>query len=392
MSTNGSVIALIDCDSFFASCEQLYDPSLRGKPVCVMSNNNGCVVARSKEAKELGVTMGMPVFQAKKLYPNVYYISGNLSRYADISSRIMLRLKDFSPLTQVYSIDEAFIDLTGLRKLYRKSYYDIAVDIRHTIAEEIGVPVSIGISTSKTLAKLATERAKKNSGIYQIGYSRVADELKATNANEVWGIGYNTAALLKKYGINSAYEFVLQNDAWIQKLLGKRGLELKHELLGECRSPVDNTEILPKSIQKTSSFAKATNDPQYIKSSLHYHVHRACKKMRGLGLRTKAVGVMLRTKDFQVFYNKVALTSATDWEFEIYEAVDRLFSQMFSPWFVYRSSGVTLENLHQEVQLSLFNSQENQQKHSKLAHTWDKLEHKFGRNAITLGGFILEKE
>src|ERR1035437_4986999 len=248
-----SIIALVDCDSFFVSCEQLMNPILRNKPVVVMSNNDGCVIARSKEAKTVGVKMGMPVFQAKKLFPNVHYISGNLTLYGEISKRVMLTLKDFSPVVEIYSIDEAFLDFAGLEKLYKKSYFEIALDIRNEIADKVGVPVSIGISPTKVLSKLASERAKKQSGVYEIKIEDISNELKTTELIDIWGIGRNTAELLNKHRIYNAYQLTIQENNWIDKILGKKGLEIKQELVGNSIYPVLDNETLPKSIQKTSS-------------------------------------------------------------------------------------------------------------------------------------------
>jgi len=318
-------IALVDCDSFFVSCEQLVNPSLFNKPVCVMSNNDGCVVARSREAKSIGIKMGMPVFLAKKEFPKAIYLSGNMTLYGDISNRVMETLREACPLIEIYSIDEAFIDLTGLRKLHQKEYIEIARDIRRTVLEKVGVPVSIGVSSTKVLAKLASEKAKKGDGVYRIKFKDIDEELKKANVIDIWGIGNNTSALLNRYGIRTAYQLILIEDSRIIKLLGKKGLELKKELMGEPVYLVSDRYIPPKSIQKTSSFAKFTSDKRYIKNSLHYHAHRACKKLRGLGLKTKVIGIMLRTRDFKVYYEKVTLFQPTDWEFDIYEAIDRIF-------------------------------------------------------------------
>lgn len=382
--TGGRAIALIDCDSFYASCEQLMNPSLLGKAVCVMSNNNGCIVARSKEAKNLGVRMGMPVFQAKKLYPDVYYIPGRLSLYGDISNRVMNVLKNYSPVVEIYSIDEAFLDLTGLKRVYRKSYLDIAVSIRNDIKKDIGIPVSVGISLTKVLAKLATERAKKSDGCYRIGYREISDELRKTKIIDIWGIGNNTAAFLNKSGIYTAYDFTIQDPKWIQKSLGKKGLELKHELVGESIYPVLDKIEKPQSIQKTSSFSTFTSDIKYIRSSLNYHAHRACRKLRKCELKTKLIGVMLRTKDFKVFYGNYALLKATNWEFEIYNAVDEIFYNIFVPKIIYRSSGITLSLLSEatEMQLSLFETPQKLNDKENLGALWDKLEKKYGREVF----------
>ncbi|MDD3012693.1 MAG: hypothetical protein PHC34_03215 [Candidatus Gastranaerophilales bacterium] len=382
---DSKAIALVDCDSFFASCEQFRNPCLLNKPVCVLSNNDGCVVARSKEAKMLGIKMGMPAFQAKKLFPQAHYISGDLKFYGEISARVMNILMEISPLIEIYSIDEAFLDLTGLRKLYRRSYLEIAAFIRQDVKNKVGVPVSVGVSLTKTLAKLATERAKKQDGFYTIEFRDINNELKMTELIDIWGIGINTAALLNKFGIYTAYDFIGQNESWIKKILGKKGLELKLELLGESVYPISDEQVMPKSIQKTCSFQSFTSDAQYIKNSLHYHAHRACKKLRKLGLKAQTVGIMLRTKDFRVFYAKHVLINPTDWEFEIFEAVNEVFEKIYCLDTIYRSSGIIFENLTKISQLSLFNSVENQAKQCSLMKTWDKLEAKYGRNIIQAG-------
>lgn len=381
---SGRAIALVDCDSFFASCEQLLNPMLIGKPVCVMSNNDGCIVARSKEAKELGVKMGMPVFQARKIHPNVIYISGRLDIYGEISNRVMEVLRHFSPTIEVYSIDEAFIDLTGLRKVYRKNYLKIAEDIKNEVKHQVGVPVSVGVSLSKVLAKLATERAKKNNGYYIIGFRGITEELKNTELIDIWGLGSNTVALLNKYGIYTAYELTLQHDFWIKKLLGKKGLEIKHELSGESIYPVIDFVEMPKSIQKTSSFAQFTSDKEYIKSSLNYHVHRACKKLRKLDIKTQLVGAMLRTKDFKVYTTNKVLIYPTNWEFEIFNVVSQMFEELYCPGIIYRSSGVFLSNLSSsnEQQLSIFEDCKERTKKENLSKTLDCLELKYGQNVI----------
>jgi len=378
-------IALVDCDSFFVSCEQLINPSLLNKPVCVMSNNDGCVIARSKEAKAIGIRMGMPVFMAKKEFPDAIYLSGSMALYGEISDRIMQTLKEYSPLIEIYSIDEAFVDLTGLRKMYRKPFVEIAHDIRNGVNEKVGIPVSIGVSSTKVLAKLASDKAKKNGGVYKIGIREITDELKKTDVSEVWGIGKNTSALLYKYGIKTAYQFTLVEEAKISKLLGKKGVEYRKELSGESVYPVTDKYKAPQSIQKTSSFAKFTSDESYIINSLNYHAHRACRKLRSLRLKTKTVGVMLRTKDFKVYYLKSLLLQPTDFEFDIYEAIKIIFAEIFSPNVIYRSSGVILEDLAEQTQLSLFSSALKNEKAQNLTSAWDTLENKYGRGIIFTG-------
>lgn len=382
-------IALVDCNNFFVSCEQLMNPALKNKAVCVLSNNDGCIIARSKEAKEMGIPMGYPLFKAKREFKNVIYISRNFSLYHDISKRVITKLMSYTPDIEQYSIDEAFLDLTGLKKLYRCSYEEIIYKIKTEIEEEIGVPVSIGLAPSKTLAKLACEKAKKDktlNGLCRIKIKDIDEILKKTYIEDIWGIGKNTAALFHKYGINKCSEIVKQNEFWLKKIWGKRGLELKMELSGISAYPVNSKIELPKSIQKTSAFSHFTNDKEYIKGSLHYHSHQICSKLRKLGLQAEIIYVMLRTKDFRVFAEKIVLPEPSDSEFLINQYADKLFEKLYSPEIIYRSSGIYAEKLSEKssAQLFLFED-EKTQKAKKIAQIWDNIESKYGRNCFQVG-------
>lgn len=382
-------IALVDCNNFFVSCEQLMNPMLRDRAVCVLSNNDGCIIARSKEAKAMGIPMGYPLFKAKKEFKNVIYISRNFGLYHDISNRIIMKLLSYTPDVEQYSIDEAFLDLTGLKKLYRCSYEEIIARIKKEIEQEIGVPVSIGLAPSKTLAKLACEQAKKNpalNGLCRIRFKDIDKILARTYIEDVWGIGKNTAALFHKYGIYKCSEIVKQNEFWLKKIWGKRGLELKAELSGISAYSVNSKAELPKSIQKTSAFSKFTNDKEYIKGSLHYHSHQVCSKLRKLGLQTEIIFVMLRTKDFQVFTEKIVLPEATDSEFLVNQYADKLLDKIYMPDIIYRSSGIFAEKLTEKSASQLFLFEDKKmQKAQRLAQLWDKFENKYGRNCFQIG-------
>ena len=268
------VFALVDCDSFFVSCEQKRNPELKNKPVCVLSNNDGCVISRSKEAKKVGVRMGEPYFMAKKEFPDVIYISCDHDYYGEVSAEVMSILKNFSPQVQVYSVDEAFVDFTGLKRLYKRNFFDLAKFLREEILQKVDIPVSIGLSSSKTLAKLASDKAKNaKNGVFLIGRQKIEPELKRTKIEEVWGIGRNLTLLCKKEGILSAWDLIQKSDAYIDKKFGIRGLEMKHELLGEAVSEIINKESLPKSIQNTRAFGIFTSDFNYIKKQLNKHIH-----------------------------------------------------------------------------------------------------------------------
>lgn len=383
-----SVIALVDCDSFFVSCEQSVNSELKGRPVCVMSGRGQCVISRSKEAKKLGIRMGMPYFQIEGQMKKATYINANHELYSKISEKVMTILKNFSPKVEVYSIDEAFVDLTGLERLYKKNYLEIAQMIREEVLKHTDIPVSIGVSSSKSLAKLASDKAKTiGEGVFLIGARKIVPLLQNTSIDEIWGIGKNLSILLRKNGILTAYELVCQDDLWLNKQIGIRGLEMKHELLGEMVSPVSNEVKLPKSIQKTSALAKFSSDKNYLKNSLNYHIHRACAKLRKINAKCKGVSIFLRTKDFRVFSEKKVLNVSSDFELEISDIVFTLLDKLYNPNILYRSTGVILDTftMNDEAQMSLFADEKVDEKKEKLSKCFDKLEARFGKDIIQTG-------
>ena len=383
----GKIIALVDCDSFFVSCEQAVNPELKDKPVCVLSNRDGCVVARSREAKKLGIKMGMPYFMAKQDFPQAIYVSGHHDLYNAMSQKVMAVLKEISPTVDVYSIDEAFVDLTGLERLYKMNSVELAKFIRAQVREKVDIPVSIGVSSSKTLAKLASDKAKDSiDGVYFIGQGNLIDELKQTSVEEIWGIGRNLTITMRKNGILNAYELVQKSDVFLDKLIGIKGLEMKRELLGEVVSPVTNVVKPPKSIQKTSALAKFSSDKAYLKNSINYHIHSACSKLRKLEAKTLEIGVLLRTKDYRVFVKKEMLNKALDFELEISKIIFKLFDEIYDENLIYRSTGVFYEKLvyNEAQQVFLFDEEVDERK-EKLSKCFDKLEAKFGKNIIQTG-------
>ncbi len=386
-------IALVDCDSFFVSCEQKRNPELKNKPVCVLSNKEGCVISRSKEAKLMGVKMGEPYFMAKKDHPKAIYVVADHEYYSYVSKLVMSILKDFSPYVEVYSIDEAFVDLTGLRKLYKKNYKSLAIHLRERILKEVDIPVSIGVSSTKTLAKLASDKAKSvSNGIYTIGSRKIQKELKNTKIEEIWGIGRRLTNTLKQNGILTAEELVQRTDDKLNKLIGIHGIEMRHELLGQMVSEVSNETTLPKSIQNTRAFGIFTSDFNYIKNELNKHIHTSCRKLRQYRTKCSQIGVMLRTKDFRVFYTKKDLIAPVDFELEISNIAIKLLEEIYNPTILYRSCGVFLEKIGEQCceQLSLYSNDIEITKKANLAKCLDKLEEKFGKNIVQTG-FTLPK-
>ena len=386
--TNQKYIALIDCDSFFVSCERKLNPELKGVPVAVVSGERGCVISRSKEAKMLGLPMGLPLFQAVQRVPECIYISANHYAYTKISKQVMNILKDFSPNVEVYSIDEAFVDFTGLTKLYKKNYFKLARELQKRIADEVDIPVTIGISRSKTLAKLASDKAKNTSArIAVIGKCGIHHLLEFTEIQEVWGIGRKLGVRLRGLGVRTALDFINKDDKWVKSKFGKNGLTSKAELSGIMVSPISNEVELPKSISDTKSFLEFSSDLQFLKNALSIHIHESCARLRKIDCKCATIGVLLKTKDFRTLYSKVQLDIPTDFEFEISRAAFPLLTEMFISREVYRSVGIVLEDFREkaEEQLTLFSNNEKKEQNEKLGQSLDKLEKKFGRNIVRTG-------
>lgn len=386
------VVALIDCNNFFVSCERLFNPKLNNKPVCVLSNNDGCVVSRSNEAKKLGVPMGIPYFIAKNQFKNVIFLSGNLSKYAEISNKVMEKLKDFTPDVEVYSIDEAYLNLTNLNKTFNCTFNDLIQKISNDIFCQIGVDVSVGLSYSKTLAKLACEKAKAlqkqgiNQKTYIIGYREINSVLQNTDIKEINGIGKNNEKLLRKYLINTGFDFINQNDFWIKKLMGKTGLDLKQELLGNLIRPVIAENALPKSISRSESFKEFQKDINYIQQELNRHIHRVCQILREKELMAQQIGIFLKTKDFMCKSIKINLLNPSNSELEIIPFAKEALNNMFEKGIIYRSVGFwayKLQNCNNK-QISLFDAQKTLKK-QEISKTWDKLEEKWGKGIIKIG-------
>jgi nucleotidyltransferase/DNA polymerase involved in DNA repair len=381
-------IALIDCDSFFCSCERKLNPELNGKPLCVVSSERGCVIARSREAKAIGIKMGDPLFKAVEEHPNCIYMVANHHNYINISKQIMHILKELSPNVEIYSIDEAFVDLTGLCKVYNKNYYTMAKYIQNRIWNEVGMPVSIGVSRSKTLSKLASDRAKTTKDrIILLGKNKINTYLQEVDASEVWGIGGRLTLRLQRYGIRTAWEFINKDDKWVKSNFGINGLKTKYELMGYSVLPIITNPPPPKSICDTQSFAEFTSDYDYLKNELQVHIHSACRRLRQAECKCNRIGVIVKTKDFKCGFLEVDLDNPTDFELDISKPAFELLNYMYSPNILYRSIGILLEDFHlaKNEQLNLFQNQKIKEKSEKLGKAIDRIEKRFGRNKIKIG-------
>ena len=379
------IIALIDCDSFFVSCERVDNPALQNQPVCVMTGggSKGIIVSRSKEAKLLGIKMGMPYFQVQKTYPQAVCLPARHHRYAEISRQVMSVIKTFTPDVEEVSIDEAYADLTGLDAVYKTSYADLINKIRRQILTKTKIPVSIGMSTSKILAKLASDKAKSTGGLYIINPENIMETIGDDNIDEICGIGRNNTRRLNFDGVFTVRDFLQQDNAWIKMALGIRGLNLKFELSGIATSPVDPNPKAPQSIQDTKSFADFTDNYDFLSAELNIHVHNAAQKLRRWNGFCAEIGVMLRTKDFNTtaLYTELAATNS---DFALKSAAATLLSRLYKPKSLYRSIGVELKKLaYQETQQSLFENLRHED--DKLSKIVDELEQKFGRGIVKFG-------
>lgn len=378
-------IALADCDCFFVSAERAFNPRLDGRAVAVLSNNDGCVISRSREAKALGLKMGEPYFMAKKRLPQVLYVRANHDLYRSISAKVMAKFKSFTPDVEVCSVDEAYLDLTGTKLLYRQNYIKTAQMIRQAVWDELHIPVSIGLSTTKTLAKLASDKAKNAGGVFAIGSAERNKILAQTLIADVSGVGRKLLLKMREECIFTALDFVMRPDYWVKARFGTHGADLKAELSGIPLFKVEPDDKAPLSIQQTSALREFSSDIAVLKTDLCRHIHTACHKARSEGAKAAAIEVMLRTKDFKVVTARAKLDFASNQEMEITPPALRLLTQLFTPAVVWRSTGITLTGLvyGEREQLDLF--QPAKKSDDRLGSILDELEEKFGKNIVHLG-------
>ena len=375
-------IALADCDCFFVSAERAFNRKLEGKPVAVLSHNDGCVVSRSNEAKKLGLKMGEPYFMAKKRLPQIIYVRSNMALYKRTSAKVMAILHDFTPDVEVCSIDEAYLDLTGTKLLYKQNYLQIARTIRQKIWDEVHIPISIGLSDTKTLAKLASDKAKKHNGLFVIGNAKRQKVLLETPIGDICGVGKQLLKTMREHCIFTAMDFVARPDFWINSVFGKHGTDLKKELCGHGLFKVCSEIRNPLSIQQTEALKNFTTDINILKQELCKHIHTICKRAREDGAKGLILEIMLRTKDFKVLTLKENLPFPTNQEMELIPPALRLLEMLYVPTIIWRSCGLTLGKLVYDdaEQFCLFGKSEKSDE--RLGKALDKLEEKFGQNIV----------
>lgn len=382
----------VDADAFFASCEQALHPELRGKPV-ITGQERGIVAAASYEAKQRGVQRGMRLHEVRRVCPDAVILPNDYETYSLFSLRLFDLLRRFTPQVEEYSIDEAFADLTGMRRVLRGSYGEIAQRIQQTIAQELGISVSIGVSLSKVLAKIAS-RWKKPQGVTAIPGREIHHYLAHLPVEKVWGIGPNTAALLAKQGVATALEFARCQEAFIRQHYPKPILDLWYELNGESVLPVlTDPKTQYQSITKGRTFTPPRAEADYLFAQLVQNLEDACLKARRYHLAARRLVVLLRTQDFQERGIELRLTRASAYPSELLEVLRTGFATLYQPRNLYRATGVVLTYLvpQRNVQFNLFEDAVRVEQMARVYQAMDHLAERYGRHTVHLGASLLAR-
>ena len=389
------MIALVDCNSFYASCEQVFRPDLQGKPVVVLSNNDGCVIAANKEAKALTqIPMFEPVFKIKQLLEgnNVTCFSSNYTLYADMSQRVMQTLREFSPLIEEYSIDESFVDVSHYRE---DELSKIANKIKETILKNTGIPVGIGIAKTKSLSKIANKFAKQvpeNKGVYVVdSEEKRLHLLTVTSLKNVWGIGRKHAIRIEKTGAKNALDFANLSVVWVRKEMTVVGERLWRELNNQPCLEMTIFPDIKKGIGTAKSFGQKLTDYHLIEEATSFYVAEVSDLLRQQGSAARCLEVFLQTNYFsknehQYFKNIfITLDTATNNTITLTKEAIKGLKAIYKPGFRYKKVGVHLHHLipENEVQMSLFH-QENKIGNANLSKAMDAINSKYGKNKVKL--------
>ena len=385
------IFALVDCNNFYASCERVFNPRLEGKPIVVLSNNDGCVVARSNEAKALGIGMGVPEFQIRPLLRahGVQVFSSNYTLYGDLSQRVMETLEQFCPDLEIYSIDEAFLSLVGFE---RRDLTDYGRQIRQTVKQWTGIPVSVGIAETKTLAKIANRIAKRTpdtGGVFDLLACPDREALLGRVAVEdVWGIGPNHARLLKQHGITTAQQLREADDQWIRKRMGVVGLRLVMELRGVSCLDLEQCPPPKQSLTCSRAFGTLINTLAEMEEAVSVYASRVAEKLRRERLAATVLTVCLTTNEFKEgpqYSNALTLKLpvVTDSTSELIGCALQGIRAIYRDGYLYKKAGVMLTGLVpvSQTQADLFDSQD-RRKSKRLMTAPDAVNDRWGAGTL----------
>ena len=392
-------IALVDCNSFYVSCERLFNPKLRNKPVVVLSNNDGCIISRSVEAKALGIKMGEPYFKAKNIIMknNVQVFSSNYSLYGDLSRRVMRTLKRFNSEIEIYSIDEAFLDLTNFPD---NEIEDVGKEIRNVVLQWTGIPTSIGIAKTKTLSKVANHIAKKKqSGVVSlIGLENIDPILEKVEINDVWGVGRQLTKFYHKNGIYNAKQLKNKSNTWIKKSSNVLSSRTAMELRGISCINLETKSSKRKSCVVSRSFGKRVENFQELKEAVASYSLNASEKIRSESLITKSITVFVRTSPFQSrygFYSNsktIDFPIATNNSIEIVKAAISGLESIFKNGYRYQKAGVILSHLCDSNSKENLFSSIRDEKINSLMRSIDNTNYRYGRSTLSLASAGVHKK
>ena len=385
------IFALIDCNAFYVSCERVFNPKLNNKPVVALSNNDGCIIARSKEAKALGIKMGVPLFKVKDIVEreNVTVFSSNYTLYADMSRRVMNIISEFAPSIEVYSIDEAFIELTNMNVDY-ESYVR---QMRKVILQYTGIPVSIGIASTKTLTKVANHIAKDDESLEGvcslIQYKNLDQVLEDTNVADVWGVGRQLSKKLIANGIFNAKLLKNCEDAWVRKMMSVNGLKTVSELREISCLDLEETSATRKSCCTTRSFGKPLVNLDDIEQAVTTFARRATERIRGENLTASTVSVFLRTNPFDRnrYYSNSSTTTLSYPTYDTMQIVKtalQLTKIIFRENYKYKKAGVLLSGFYEKGTETKDLFSEARYRSPKLMSAVDQINERYGSDTIQI--------
>lgn len=388
------MFALCDCNNFFVSCERVFNPSLNGKAVVVLSNNDGCVIARSNEAKALGIKMGQPFYQLRELTEQhqVTALSSNFALYGDMSRRVMNTLKQFAPTIEVYSIDEAFLYFGGMDEAALK---EVGAHITQTVRKHTGIPVSIGIAPTKTLAKVAAKLCKqypalKGSCVMHRPQD-IEKVLRAFPVGDVWGIGRRYAKMLKGLEIHTAWQFTQQPEEWVQNKMRIVGVRTWQELHGTPRIKLETARADKQQICTSRSFAKELTDYEDLHASITAFTSISAEKLRKQQSACGQILVFIYTNRFrddmpQAYESKVIrFETPTDSTLELADYATQALQAIYKKGLGYKKAGVILGEIQPKslLQKNLFDTTD-REKHTRLMAVVDTINQSEGRNTLIL--------
>jgi len=386
------MIALVDCNNFYASCERLFAPELRNKPVVVLSNNDGCVIARTDEAKAMGIKMGVPAFEIKNLIERqkVYAFSSNYTLYGDISNRVVQTLSQFTDEIEIYSIDEAFLSLRGFSNL--ESY---ATQIRSTVKQHTGIPTCVGVAPTKTLAKIANRYAKKyhkDIGVWVLDTpEKVEQALRATSIEDIWGVGRRYAKMLEAHNILTAYDLSKANENWVKAKMSVVGLRMLYELRGISCLSLELINEPKKNICTSRSFGMMLTENALLSEAVANFAAACAFKLRKQRSVANFVQVFVTTNPFakneKQYFNSITITlpvAESDSRIIIKNALLGL-SKIYRDGFKYKKAGVIVSGIvpEDEYQLALFSTNPDNNAR-KVMKVLDAINHSNGRNKLKL--------